>query len=74
MCIFGTPSIPTPPAAASFQPTQTPKDLTKGKSTTDAMKRRGLWASLYNAGGAQGIAIQPMTTGTAGGSTGSTSG
>jgi hypothetical protein len=70
MCLFSAPSIPPPPQPASFQPTQTPKDLTNGKSTADALKRRGLWASLYNPGGAQGIAITPVTTGTAGGKTG----
>lgn len=72
MCIFSSAKIPTPPAAASFQPTQTPKDLTNGKSTTNAMKRRGLFASIFTA--PQGIAISPTTTGTAGGTTGSTGG
>lgn len=70
MCLFSTPNIPAPPAAASFQPAQTPKDLTNGKSQGDMMKRRGLWASLYNPGGAQGIAVTPMTTGSVGGKTG----
>ena len=74
MCLFSTPSMPAVPQAASFQPTQTPKDLTNGKSAQDMIKKRGLWASIFNPGGAQGIAVSPMTTGTAGGSTGSTSG
>jgi hypothetical protein len=68
MCLFSTPSIPPAPVPASFQPTQTPKDLTKGKSTTDAMKRRGLFASIFTA--PSGIAISPITTGTTGGQTG----
>lgn len=72
MCIFSTPKIPPPPVAASFQPTQTPKDLTKGKSASDAIRRRGLFASIFTS--PQGIAKAPMTTGTMGGSTGSTGG
>lgn len=71
MCIFSTPKMPPPPVAASFQPTQTPKDLT-GKSNTNAMRKRGLFASIFT--GPQGIAALPMTTGTTGGSTGTTGG
>lgn len=74
MCLFSAPSIPPAPTPASFQPTQTPKDLTKGKSASDMMKRRGLFASIFNPGGAQGIAFAPITTGTTGGTTGSTGG
>jgi hypothetical protein len=74
MCLFSTPSIPPPPVAASFQPTQTPKDLTNGKSAKDAMKKRGVFASLFTPGGAQGILSLPMTTGTTGGSTGMSGG
>jgi len=72
MCLFSSPSIPPPPVAASFQPTQTPKDLTNGKSNKDAMRKRGLFASIFTA--PQGIAISPVTTGTTGGMTGSTGG
>jgi hypothetical protein len=72
MCLFSTPSIPPPPVAASFQPTQTPKDLTNGKSAKDAMKKRGLFASIFTA--PAGIATTPMTTGTTGGSTGMSGG
>lgn len=72
MCLFSTPSIPAPPAPASFQPTQTPKDLTKGKSAADQFRRRGMMASIFTS--PQGIAFAPVTTGTAGGSTGTTGG
>jgi hypothetical protein len=73
MCLFSAPKIPAPPTPASFQPTQTPKDMTQGgKSTKDALRRRGLYASIFT--GPQGIAAAPMTTGTTGGSTGTTGG
>lgn len=72
MCIFSTPKMPAVPQAATFQPTQTPKDLTQGKSTKDAIRKRGLWASIYNPGGAMGLATSPSTTGTTGGMMGST--
>jgi len=64
--------MPPVPQPASFQPMQTPKDLTKGKSTQDMIRRRGLFASIFTS--PQGIASSPMTTGTTGGSTGSTGG
>lgn len=66
MCMF-SPKIPTPPAPASFQPTQTPQDLTQGKSAKDMIKRRGLWASIFTSPTGAGA---PNTTGTTGGSTG----
>ena len=68
MCIFSTPKMPAVPTPATFQPAQAPKDLTQGKSGKDAIRRRGLWASIYTS--PQGIAITPTTTGTAGGTTG----
>lgn len=72
MCFFSTPSIPAPPTPASFQPTQTPKDLTNGKSAIDSIKRRGYLASFFT--GPQGLIGGPMTTSTTGGSTGTTGG
>ena len=73
MCFFSPPKMPAPPQPATFQPTQTPKDLTqKGKSNRDMMRRRGMWASNFT--GPQGITAAPMTTGTKGGSTGTTGG
>ena len=73
MCLFSAPKVPTPPAPAVFQPAQTPKDLTQnGTAAKDAMRRRGLYASIFT--GPQGVMAAPMTTGTAGGSTGTTGG
>lgn len=73
MCLFSAPSVPAPPQAATFQPTQTPKDMTQnGKNTQDAMRRRGLWASIFT--GPQGILAAPTTTSTTGGSSGTTGG
>lgn len=69
MCIFSTPKMPAVPTPATFQPMQTPKDLTQGKTASEAMKRRGLFASIFTS--PQGIAVTPMTTGTMGGATGS---
>lgn len=69
MCFFSTPSIPPPPTPASFQPAQTPKDMTQaGKPSSDMFKRRGLASSIFAGmfGGA------PLTTATTGGSTGTT--
>ena len=73
MCFFSAPKMPAAPQPAVFQPTQTPKDMTqKGKSASDQIRRRGLWASIFT--GPQGIVAAPMTTGTKGGSTGTVGG
>jgi hypothetical protein len=61
---------PPPPTPATFQPAQTPKDMTQnGKASTDALRRRGLWASIFTS--PQGVGIAPITS-TTGVSTGKT--
>jgi hypothetical protein len=73
MCFFSAPKMPAAPQPAVMQPTQAPKDMTqKGKTSTDQLRRRGFWASIYT--GPQGVAVSPMTTGTTNTSTGSTGG
>ena len=72
MCFFSAPKMPAAPQAAVFQPTQTPKDMTQGKSSKDMLRRRGLYASIFT--GPQGLLAMPTTTSTTGGSTGTTGG
>lgn len=67
MCFFA-PKVPKPPVPAQFQAMQQPRELMNPKGNRSRL--RGLYASLFTAGGAQGIAGKPVVTGTTGGMTG----
>jgi hypothetical protein len=67
MC-FSAPKIKPPPPPAQMQSMQQPKDMSLTKGNSSALRRRGMWASIFT--GPQGIASAPNVTGTSGGITG----
>jgi hypothetical protein len=65
MCM-GAPKVPDPIPPAQFQNMQQPVELLNRGNRKN--RRRGLYASLFTS--PSGVGTKPVTTGTAGGTTG----
>lgn len=57
MCLIRAPKIPTP---AERQAVQVPKDPHDRRTGLNALRRRGMWASILT--GPQGLGAPPVTT------------